>query len=81
MLTSIIFNIWNFRFFTLIGSNINELSFWQINNGIPIESWFVDKDDRELEKLLPFLESLVDKDDVRPFIREKYKLETYLPPD
>lgn len=64
----------------LYSSQIQILSH-QINNGIPIESWFVDKEDRELQKLVPFLESLVDKDDVRPFIREKYKLETYLPPD
>lgn len=45
-----------------------------MDNGIPIESWFDDKADQELLRLLPFLESLVGVEDVRPFIAKKYNL-------
>ncbi|KAL5577131.1 hypothetical protein UlMin_018830 [Ulmus minor] len=44
----------------------------QVNNGIPIKSWFDDPSDSALISLLPFLESLVDADDVRPIIAEKF---------
>ncbi|XP_027165476.1 CTD small phosphatase-like protein 2, partial [Coffea eugenioides] len=47
---------------------------FQIDNGIPIESWFDDRSDTELISLLPFLESLVAVDDVRPLIAEKFNL-------
>lgn len=45
----------------------------QVNNGIPIESWFDDPSDSALISLLPFLEKLVDVDDVRPIIAEKFE--------
>ncbi|KAK4402646.1 CTD small phosphatase-like protein 2 [Sesamum angolense] len=57
---------------------------FQVDNGIPIESWFDDRSDAELLLLLPFLESLVGVQDVRPFIARKYnlreKIEAAVPP-
>ncbi|CAA0823692.1 SCP1-like small phosphatase 4 [Striga hermonthica] len=44
----------------------------QVNNGIPIKSWFDDPSDDALISLLPFLETLVDTDDVRPVIARKF---------
>lgn len=44
----------------------------QVNNGIPIKSWFDDPSDSALISLLPFLETLVDVDDVRPIIAKRF---------
>lgn len=48
---------------------------YQISNGIPIESWYDDKSDRELYKVMTFLETVESVVDVRPRIDEHYKLQ------
>ncbi|XP_068658340.1 uncharacterized protein [Aristolochia californica] len=44
----------------------------QVNNGIPIQSWFDDPSDCALISLIPFLETLADADDVRPIIASRF---------
>jgi len=46
---------------------------YQVDNGIPIESWFDDPDDTELLDLIPFLRHIHNVEDVRPFVREKFR--------
>jgi CTD small phosphatase-like protein 2 len=49
-----------------------------LDNGIPIESWFDDANDCELVKLLPFLDQLREANDVREPIQQVFSLRSLL---
>jgi CTD small phosphatase-like protein 2 len=59
---------------TLLVDNSPHAFGYQVDNGIPIESWFEDPNDRELRKLEKFLvRQILDEPDVRPIIRRKFQ--------
>jgi CTD small phosphatase-like protein 2 len=45
-----------------------------MDNGIPIESWYSNPEDVELERLEKYLQELVKFDDVRSELQRKYRI-------
>jgi CTD small phosphatase-like protein 2 len=60
---------------TVLVDNSPHAYAYNVNNGIPIISWFDDENDTELLKLLDFLERLREPrcDDVRSVVRDQFK--------
>lgn len=59
---------------TILVDNSPHAFGYQVENGIPIESWFEDPEDRELIKLERFLrQHCLDVADVRPVLDKKFQ--------
>merc|ERR1712130_40085 len=57
---------------TLIIDNSPFSYMFQPDNAIPITSWFNDRNDRQLQDLIPFLDSLLEVDDVTKVLQRKH---------
>jgi len=51
---------------------------FHMDNGIPIQSWFDDEKDSELLNILPFLKRLKECRDVRPIIKDTFRLREFV---
>lgn len=58
---------------TLLVDNSPHAYAYQLNNGIPIESWYDEESDTELLKLIGFLKGLQNVEDVRPVVKNHFK--------
>merc|ERR1712072_1262455 len=67
----------NLKQCAIIDNSIQAFSY-QLDNGIPIESWFDDPSDSELLNLLPFLDALRQRKDVRPLIRDTFGIRAHI---
>jgi len=66
------------RHTAIVDNSVQAFGF-QLNNGIPIESWFDDDKDNELLNLLEFLKKLKGvQNDVRPLIKQTFRLEDFV---
>ena len=63
---------------TIIIDNSPPAFTYQIDNGIPIESWFENKNDKELLYMIPILKKLLTVKDVRPYIKKFFKVKKLL---
>jgi len=59
---------------TVLVDNSPHVFGYQLDNGIPIESWYDDPNDVELLKLLPLLDQLHQSSDVRPHLRRVFRM-------
>lgn len=59
---------------TVIIDNSPPAFTYQVDNGIPIISWYDEKDDTELMKMIPVLEKLSTLRDVRPAIKKYFQM-------
>jgi len=67
---------------TIIIDNSIQAFGFQLDNGIPVTSWFGDEEDTELLQLATFLEDIARTDlDVREILREKFMLYKYIEVD
>ncbi|CAP31238.1 Protein CBR-SCPL-3 [Caenorhabditis briggsae] len=65
---------------TIILDNAIQSFAYQLNNGVPIESWFHDRNDTELLKLCSFFETIpAEGRDVREILHHRYRLRDHIP--